>query len=269
MKSLAESGAALLGGELRQSCPLEGGSLSQIVQIALQDGREAIVKGGPAPRAEAAMLYAIAASGAPAPAVLAVSTEALVIELMPAGGSLNRAWVSLGEAAATLHAAKGRSYGWAENYAFGPVAIVNDREDRWRDFWAAHRLLTHCAHISAPLARRVEMLAADLANRLPAQPTPALLHGDLWGGNVLVAGDNKLSALIDPACYYGHAEVDIAMLSLFDTPSSAFYEAYGGMEPGHEERLVIYQLWPALVHLRLFGNSYRPLVERFLSCAGV
>ncbi len=268
MKSLVETGAALLGGELRQSRPLAGGSLSQIVQIALEDGREAIVKGGPAPRTEAAMLNAIAASGAPAPAVLAVSAEALVIEVVPAGGSLNGAWRSLGETAATLHAAKGHSYGWAENYAFGPVAIVNSWEDRWPGFWAEHRLLPHCRHISAAFARRVEALAADLSNRLPAQPSPALLHGDLWGGNVLIAG-KRVSALIDPACYYGHAEVDVAMLKLFDVPSAAFYEAYGASEPGHEERLFIYQLWPALVHLRLFGDSYRPLTGRLLSAAGV
>ncbi len=268
MKSLAETGAALLSGELRRSRPLAGGSLSQIVQIALQNGREAIVKGGPAPRTEAAMLNAIAASGAPAPAVLAVSAEVLVIEVMPAGGSLNGAWRSLGEAAARLHAAKGRSYGWAENYAFGPVAIVNNWEDRWPAFWAEHRLLSNCPHISKDLSRRIEALAADLPNRLPAEPPPALLHGDLWGGNVLVAG-NKVSALIDPACYYGHGEVDLAMLNLFDSPSAEFYEAYGALEPGHKERLPIYTLWPALVHLRLFGHSYRPLVQQLLSGEGV
>ncbi len=267
MTSLAETGATLLGGKLRLSRPLAGGSLSQILQIALGDGREAIVKGGPAPYTEAAMLKAIAASGAPAPAVLAVSAEALVLEVVPAGGSLNGAWRSLGEAAAPLHAAKGRLYGWAENYAFGPVDIVNGWADSWPDFWAEHRLLPHSGHISAGLARRVEALAADLANRLPAQPAPALLHGDLWGGNVLIARD-RVSALIDPACYYGHAEVDIAMLKLFDTPSAAFYEAYGAPEAGHEERLNIYQLWPALVHLRLFGDSYRLLVERLVAAAG-
>jgi fructosamine-3-kinase len=94
-----------------------------------------------------------------------------------------------------------------------------------------------------------------------------LLHGDLWGGNVLAA-NNRVSALIDPACYYGHAEVDIAMLELFDSPSPSFFEAYGALEPGYRERLVIYRLWPALVHLRLFGDSYRALVLRLLAEAG-
>jgi fructosamine-3-kinase len=90
----------------------------------------------------------------------------------------------------------------------------------------------------------------------------------MWGGNVLVAG-KKVSGLIDPACYYGHVEVDLGMLTLFDRPDAAFYDAYGRLEPGLEERLTIYRLWPALVHLRLFGSGYRPMVERFLSAAGV
>jgi fructosamine-3-kinase len=268
MKTLAEAGAALFGAKLRRSQGLGGGCLSEIAHIFLEDGREAVVKSGPAPRTEAAMLQAIAASGAPAPAVLAASGEVLVLEVMPSGGSLGGAWADLGRVAAQLHSAVGASYGWSEDYAFGALAIPNGWADAWPLFWAERRLLTHCPHIASALARRVEALAADLANRLPAHPPAALLHGDLWGGNVLAAG-GKVSALIDPACYYGHGEVDIAMLGLFDSPPRAFYGAYGALEPGHAARLVIYRLWPALVHLRLFGDSYRPLVLRLLSDAGV
>jgi fructosamine-3-kinase len=84
----------------------------------------------------------------------------------------------------------------------------------------------------------------------------------------LVAGD-RVSGLIDPACYHGHTEVDLAMLGLFDQPDAAFYEAYGLLEPGHDERTAIYRLWPALVHMRLFGAGYRPMVERLLQATGV
>jgi Fructosamine kinase len=85
--------------------------------------------------------------------------------------------------------------------------------------------------------------------RLPL--TFGLLHGDLWGGNILVTGD-QVSGLIDPACYHGHTEVDLAMLGLFDQPNAAFCEAYGLLEPGHDERTPINLLWPAFVRLRLF-----------------
>jgi fructosamine-3-kinase len=268
MAGLAEAGAALLGGVLRGAHALPGGDLSSIVRVSLADGREAIVKGGAAPRIEAEMLKAIAASGAPAPAVLAVSDEALVIEAVRAGGALDGAWASLGEVLATLHAVRGPSYGWPEDYAFGPIAIANGWMENWPDFWAERRLLVHSKRLSPPLAHRIEGLAADLSNRLPARPVPVLLHGDLWGGNVL-ADRNRVCALIDPACYFGHAEVDIAMLGLFDRPAPPFYETYGGLQPGHKERLTVYRLWPALVHLRLFGARYEPMAGQLLSQAGV
>jgi len=268
MNSLAETGAALLGGTLQHAEPMHGGDLSQLVRIVLEDGRQAIVKNGPSPEAEAAMLRAIRASGAPAPEVLAASREALVIELLSGGGGLGGAWASLGRAAATLHAARGERYGWPVDYAFGPVAICNGWTDDWPRFWAERRLLVNLPHVGASLARRLEALARDLPNRLPGRPPPSLLHGDLWGGNVLVAG-SRVSGLIDPACYYGHGEVDIAMLMMFDHPGAAFYSAYGALAPGHEERLAIYRLWPSLVHLRLFGGGYRPLVERLLDAVGI
>jgi hypothetical protein len=100
MNKLAEIGATLIGGAFHHVEAIHGGDLSAIVRIELSDGRKAIVKNGPAPKTEAAMLRAIAASGAPAPAVLAASDEALVIELLPAGGSLSRGWASLGLALA-------------------------------------------------------------------------------------------------------------------------------------------------------------------------
>ena len=267
MQSLAEAGAALVGGILRRAQPLAGGDLSQVVHITLMDGREAVVKGGPAPLTEAAMLNAIAASGAPAPAVLAASGELLVLEALAGGGSLDDAWASLGAALATLHKSTAERYGWREDYAFGPVPISNGWCDNWPEFWAERRLRVHLPHLALPLARRVEALAARLADRLPRRPPPLLLHGDLWSGNVLAAG-GRISGLIDPACTYGHAEADFAMLRLFDQPGPAFYEAYGPLEAGHEERLPVYQLWPALVHLRLFGSGYRSMAERLLGRAG-
>jgi fructosamine-3-kinase len=266
--ALAQRGAALLGGTLAHSEALEGGDLSSVLRITLADGRSAVVKGGAAPRAEAAMLAAMAASGAPVPAVLAVDDGALVLQPLAGGSGVNGAWGDLGGILARLHATSGPRYGWHEDYAFAGVAIENGWCADWPDFWARRRLLACAPHVPAATAARLEKLARDLPYRLPAHPTPSLLHGDLWGGNVMSAGV-RITGLIDPACYYGHGEVDIAMLGMFDHPGAAFFHAYGALPPGAATRLAIYRLWPALVHLRLFGTGYRGMVETLLDEAQV
>lgn len=268
MSDLARRAADLLGVPLAEARPMAGGDLSQCIRLRLEDGREAAAKTGPAPPEEARMLAAIAAAGAPAPAVLAANEAVLVLESLPDTGAGPGAEADLGRVVARLHATEGERYGWHTDYAFGSVAIANAWGDDWPAFWAKHRLLCHDGHLPAPLVRRIERLADDLGNRLPERPRAALLHGDLWGGNVLYAGD-RVSGLIDPACYYGHAEVDLAMLALFGRPGPAFHAAYGAPEPGAAERAPIYKLWPALVHWRLFGAGYRGMVEGFLEAAGV
>jgi fructosamine-3-kinase len=263
----AERAAQLLGGRLKSVSQLAGGCLSEVLRIQLTDGRAAVAKGGPAPMTEGAMLAAIRAAGAPAPDVLAVDAEMLVMEALPDTGSLDAAWGDLGRALRLLHAAAGKTYGWDADYAFASVAIENARTDDWPRFWGERRLLSNVPFVSAGLARRLEKLAARLADRLPAHPRPSLLHGDMWTGNVLTNGD-RVSGLIDPACCYGDAEVDLAMLHLFGSPAAAFYDAYGPLAPDWRERRPIYTLWPALVHLRLFGEGYRGLVEGQLAACG-
>lgn len=274
MSGLAHAAAALLGAKLKDAEALAGGDLSQVLRITLADGRQAIAKGGLAPRREAAMLRAIAATGAPVPAVLAVNDQVLVLENLQAAGhlggawaSLGGAWASLGAVLARLHATTGERYGWDADDAFGKVAINNGWSDEWPSFWAERRLLPHIPHLPAALGRRVAALARDCPNRLPARPPASLLHGDLWGGNVLTSS-GIVTGLIDPACYYGHAEVDIAMLGLFDHPGRTFFEAYGELAAGAETRLPIYRLWPVLVHVRLFGATYHATAAALLARAG-
>ena len=259
---IARAAAALLGGEVAHAEPLGGGCLEQVTRVTLRDGRRVVAKGGPAPRVEAVMLDAVRAAGAPAPRVLAVDGALLVMEERPRRGALADAWADLGRVLATLHAAEGQRYGWNADYAYGPVALPNATTVDWPAFWAERRLLAHADRLPADLARRVAALAAELPARLPTRPRPSLLHGDLWAGNVLVDGD-RVSALIDPACYHGHGEVDLAMLTLFDRPDARFFDAYP-VEPDWRERRPIYQLWPAIVHLLLFGDGYRGMVERLL-----
>ncbi|WP_010542977.1 fructosamine kinase family protein [Sphingomonas elodea] len=261
--SLADRAAALLGTPVSAAAALSGGDLSAVHRLRLADGGSAIAKQGPLVSVEADMLAAIAASGAPAPAVLGVGEDLLLIEEMPNDGHLATSWDSLATTLRTLHAATGQGYGWHADYAFGRVAIPNGTNRDWPGFWADRRLRCHLPHLPAPLARRLERLADRMPDLLPANPAPALLHGDLWGGNILVAA-GRVTALIDPACYHGDREVDAAMLTLFDAPPARFFDALA-LPPGWQARQPIYRLWPLLVHLRLFGSSYAGAVEAALA----
>lgn len=268
MSDLARRAATLLSDCVNRVTPLPGGDLSEVVAITLRSGREVVAKSGPAPRTEAAMLAAIRAAGAPAPRVLAVDDATLVLERLPAGGQPGpAAWAQLGAVLAGLHRTTGPAYGWPADYAFGSVPIPNGAPPDWPAFWAERRLLAGPAPLPAALAARLDRLAASLGDRLPRAPEAVLLHGDLWTGNVLVHGD-RITGLVDPACAHGHLEVDLAMLCLFADPPAPFWEACGAPDPGWPERRAIYQLWPALVHLRLFGPGYLGLVARCLDATG-
>jgi fructosamine-3-kinase len=280
MTALLRAVNRLTGEDPVRAEVMHGGDLSQVLRLWLPGGREAVVKNGPAPLTEAAMLRAIAATGAPAPKVLAVDENVLVMELLPHGGRLSNAWGHLGQVLGLLHAApapepmrsaKGKPYGWEADYAYGRLGMDNSWKGDWCHFWAENRLLAGLGELPTDLASRLEALAPRLAEWLPHQPRPSLLHGDLWGGNVVVS-DRKISGFIDPACYFGHGEVDIAMLGLFDSPPPAFFDAYkavmGEPEPGLEQRLILYRLWPAIVHFRLFGPRYRGLIDHLLAAVG-
>ena len=266
MSALADRAAALLGAGLAGEERLHGGDLSQVFRLVLSDDRSVVAKAADKALAEAGMLRAIAAAGAPAPRVLAAERGLVVMEDLGRDDGPGAAWADLGRALRRLHAATGAGYGWPENYGFGPMPIPNAPLPDWPAFWAERRLLPACPVLPPGLAARVEALAERLADLLPRAPPPALLHGDLWTGNVMARG-GRVTGLIDPACYHGHAEVDLAMLALFGSPGPAFRETYGGPEPGEAARRPVYQLWPALVHLRLFGDGYLGLVERCLAAA--
>jgi len=269
--ALAAAAAALLGARVARWRRVPGGDLSRVVHVALDDGREIVAKTGPAPPTEARMLQALAAAGAPTPRVLAASDAVLALETLPeSGGFSPEGWRELGEILRRVHLTPGPAYGWAEPYAFGEVAIPANTDPAldWPAFWGEMRLLSETDRLPPELSRRLERLAAHLPDRLPARPLPGLRHGDLWSGN-LVVHRGRLSGLVDPACSYGDGEADLAMLTLFGALGPSFAEGYGPLPPGAAERLPVYQLWPAIVHLRLFGGGYRGLVEQLLDQARI
>ncbi|MCB0754078.1 MAG: fructosamine kinase family protein, partial [Flavobacteriales bacterium] len=70
------------------------------------------------------------------------------------------------------------------------------------------------------------------------------------------------------AVYYGHREMDLAMMALFGGFGDAWIGAYNEVYPlenGWKERIAIGQLYPLMVHVNLFGGGYRRSVENILS----
>ena len=83
----------------------------------------------------------------------------------------------------------------------------------------------------------------------------------------------KIAGLVDPAIYYGDREIELAFGTLFGDLTPAFFDRYGEIfpiQPGFfEERRDLYNLYPLLVHVRLFGGSYVGSVDRILTRFGV
>lgn len=117
--------------------------------------------------------------------------------------------------------------------------------------------------LSTATLQRADKLLARLDQRLPDRSTPSLLHGDLWGGNYMVAANGE-AILIDPAVYYGDREIEIAFTHLFGGFDATFYDAYQSNWPlpqGHQTRRDLYNLYPLLVHANLFGGGYASRVD--------
>jgi fructosamine-3-kinase len=260
--------AALTGVAEDRLERLAGGDLSEALLILRPDGRASVAKRDSSAGAEAAMLRAIAAAGVPTPLVEGEHDGVLLLEHIPNDRVFSpAAWTDIGAALRRLHGHEGEQYGWPVDYQIGTVALDNRERRDWPGFWAEQRLIATAGVLDRPWRERVGALAKRAGEIAPATPRPALLHGDLWGGNILVAG-GRLAALIDPACCHGDAEADLAMLTLFDTPGPTFWEAYGTLQPGWEERRPLYQLFPALLHMRLFGDTYAGMVDRLLTLLG-
>lgn len=263
MNSLTSGIGRLAGDAASSVTPLGGGDVSSVHLVTLKSGRVLVAKsGGPVER-EAAMLRAIGASGALAPDVVAVNEDLLLMSHCAGTSGIGGAWATLAEQLVRLWSVKAPTFGWDEDYAFGPVALPNARNENWARFWAENRIACHLPHLPRDLGERVERFLSRIGEVLPASPTPSLLHGDLWGGNVMTDGD-AVTGLIDPACYFGHREVDFAMLTMFDRPPESFIDSIA-LDSGWRERLPAYRLFPLLVHFRLFGGAYRAGIESELA----
>ncbi len=253
--------------------PLAGGHNAELLTVTLADGRRLAAKVGHGLEPEGFMLrYLAAHSGLPVPDVHHSDERLLLMDFIEAGGTITPdAEEHAAELVAGLHAVAAPRYGFARSTPIGPLPQPNDGSDDWIAFFRDRRLL-HMARaalterrIDHALMTRIETLASHLPELIGTPAPPALVHGDLWTGNVLVRG-GRVAAFIDPAIHHADPEVELAFTTLFGTFGKAFFRRYGEIRPLRpgffEVRRDLYNLYPLLVHVRLFGGSYVGSVER-------
>lgn len=196
------------------------------------------------------------------------------IREVPADARSAEQWRSIGHALALVHQTCAERFGLEQfNGFFGPLPQDNQPvcSNTWVDFYAERRLLPRLrsavdsGHLPAELAARVE----DVVARLPAlcgpEPRPTLLHGDAQQNNFLTTDSGAV--LLDVAPYFGHPEIDLALLDYFAPVPGEVFDAYRSVtpiDPGFRERRELWRLFAYLAVITVDGGSAfgRPFVQR-------
>jgi fructosamine-3-kinase len=185
----------------------------------------------------------------------------LVLEYIKPGKEIN--WKKFGENLANLHQISNDKFGLGYDNYIGSIHQINAYENNWLNFYTNHRIIQLMIMarnknlLNSQDCKKIESICNSFKNIIP-NTLPSLVHGDLWSGNLFFS-ENGLPVLIDPAVYFGHPEMDWAMLDLFGNYPEHSFEIYNEINPllvGFKERKAIHQLYPLLVHLVLFGKTY-------------
>lgn len=258
-------------GELARIETLTGGCVADVRKLTLTEGKSLVAKigsiGDGLDREAAALALLEQQGSAPVPKVLFAEDDLLLMRYVENHGVINAA---VERHAATvlssLHTATHPRYGRDCDGRIGPLKQINTWSEKWVPFFIEHRFLyaVECARehggLDAAQTLEAQRFATRLDGLLDEPGQPSLLHGDLWGGNILTDG-TRVTGLIDPAVYYGDAEMDLAFATLFQSLGESFLEAYETYRAFDRKaffdlRRDIYNLWPLLVHTALFGGAY-------------
>jgi fructosamine-3-kinase len=263
--------------------PLGGGCIAEVYHVRLADGRQVVVKvdrtANPQLALEGYMLrYLAEHSRLPLPAVLHSADHLLIIQFLPGSSRISdAAQRHAADLLADLHNVSADAYGHERDTLIGSLSQPNPWTASWLEFFRDQRLLymgrlaAQAGRLPAPLLLRLERLAGHLDQWLVEPERPSLIHGDIWTGNIL-AQHGRITGFIDPAIYYADAEIELAFTTLFGSFGQPFFERYQALRPLRpgfmEIRRDLYNLYPLLVHVRLFGGGYVASVERALQQFG-
>ena len=195
--------------------------------------------------------------------------QMLVLEWIDEGPRTEAFWKKFGEQLSALHQVSNDFFGLKEDNYMGSIVQCNKPADNWIDFFIGQRLqplIEQCLFkklLSPNHQSQFEKLYRQLPSTFDKEQKPALVHGDLWSGNFM-CNKNSEPVLIDTAVYFGHPAVDMAMTTLFGGFHPAFYESYHYHNPfpsNFKEQWEVYNLYPLLIHLVLFGSGYLSQIE--------
>lgn len=189
--------------------------------------------------------------------------QILLLEWIETGSRSKSFWKKFGEQLANLHKQQGSYFGLDENNYMGALPQQNNPHSDWSDFFRECRLkpqisLAARSNLVHPKMMCQFELIFDQLDEIFPSSKPSALHGDLWSGNFL-CDHNGDPVLIDPAVYYGDANIDLAMTTMFGGFDNSFYESYAAQLPfakNHKQQWDICNLYPLLIHLNLFGKGY-------------
>ena len=257
---------------------LSGGCFGDVCKVNLNNRESLVAKVGDTGSGlaiEGLMLQYLADhSELPVPAVLHSDDGLLLMTFIDGAGQMNtNAEIHAADLVASLHGVSAKSYGFDFDTVIGGLHQPNPQTGNWLEFFAAHRLIEMASQgviagrLPGEMMKRIEAFAGKLDRWLVEPARPSLIHGDMWGGNVLAA-NGAITGFIDPAIYFADPEIELAFTTLFSTFGDAFFSRYKEhrpIAPGFfEERRDLYNLYPLLVHVHLFGGSYVGSVDGIL-----
>lgn len=168
-----------------------------------------------------------------------------------------------GKSLAKLHSQSSDKFGLDQDNYIGSLPQSNKQHDDFISFFIDERLekqntiAYNDGKISKNDLKKLQALYGKLNEIFPVEK-PSLLHGDLWSGN-FIEDEKGAFCMIDPAVHFGHREAELSFTKLFGGFDKEFYDSYHSvfpLEAGFDARTDIYNLYPLMVHLNIFGGGY-------------